>query len=339
MAHRGELTSTVTLPGPAFSALMPMYILLSAEGVITGHGPTIGKLLAGKGLGYSLFDIFEVRRPAGIATTADLLGHEGEKLRLCLRNVTRPITFRGIAVALADNAGILLNLSFGINVVEAASQYALTEGDFAPTDLAVEMMYLVESKATAMAALASLAARMEDDKVTAEAQALTDTLTGLGNRRALSLALGGIMRSQAPFAIMHIDLDFFKAVNDTLGHAAGDHVLRTVARILETETRQEDTVARIGGDEFVVVLPGVIDALRLKSTSARLIEQLSQPIEFAGEFCRISASIGISISTQYDLPTPEKMHADADVALYASKHAGRGQAQIYLPKDEDRRRA
>ncbi|MEO8244992.1 MAG: GGDEF domain-containing protein [bacterium] len=339
MAQQGRLTTDVTLPGAAFSKLMPMYVMLSAEGVIIGYGPTIGRLLSGRGLGTYLFDIFEVRRPAGVTSVAMLREHEAEKLHLVLRNTARPITFRGIAVALADNAGFLLNLSFGINVVDAASHYALTEADFAPTDLAVEMMYLVESNAAAMTALGNLAARMEDDKVTAEAQALTDTLTGLGNRRALTLVLEAIFRSKAPFAIMHIDLDFFKAVNDSLGHAAGDHVLQAVAQTLQRETRREDTVARVGGDEFIVILPGVTDVMRLKSTASRIIAELSEPHEYDGEACRISASIGIAISTTYQTPTADRMQADADEALYASKRAGRGQALVFHPDGDDRRRA
>ena len=165
------------------------------------------------------------------------------------------------------------------------------------------------------------------------------SLTGLRNRRALTMVLQGLMRSGMPLGLMHIDLDYFKSVNDTLGHAAGDHVLRFVAQVLQRETRAEDTVARVGGDEFVLVCPGMTEQRRLKAVARRIIEQLSQPIDFEGQTCKISASIGIAMSTQYDQPDPDQMHSDADEALYASKRAGRSQARVHMPPEGERRLA
>lgn len=328
------LTQTI-LPKAAMDRLMPLHVMLDADGTITGCGPTLAKLPGGQALiGQSLFAAFDLRRPAGLATMAALRAHEGEKLRLTLQG----LALRGLAQGLGDGAGMVLNLSFGIGVVDAVRAHSLTDGDFAPTDLAIEMMYLVEAKAAAMAALRGLAQRLEGDKQTAQAQALTDTLTGLRNRRALSLALDGLTRAQTSFALMHIDLDYFKSVNDNFGHAAGDHVLRVVAQILQGETRAEDTVARVGGDEFVVVFPDMTDTALLEGIARRIIDGLSQPIDFAGSDCRISASIGISLSTRYATPNPDRMQTDADEALYASKRAGRGQAQVFQP-DTDRRRA
>lgn len=320
--------------------LMPMYVMVADDGRIIGYGPTLTKLLQDQSLlGRSLFDAFDLRRPSGLRTMADLRAHEGEKLRLALRGAARSMAFRGIAVSLDDGGGMLLNLSFGISVVDAVRDRALTDRDFAPTDLAIEMMYLVEAKTAAMAALRELAQRLEDDKQVAQAQALTDTLTGLRNRRALSLALQELGRSQTGFALMHIDLDYFKSVNDTLGHAAGDHVLNVVASILRRETREEDTVARVGGDEFVVAFPDMTDIAPLEGVARRIISELSMPIDFEGHTCRISASIGIALSNTYDQPDTAKMQTDADEALYASKRAGRGQAQVFLPPDDSRRQA
>ena len=335
----------VALPFDALDRLMPLHLRLDADGTITGYGPTMAKLLGDQSLiGYGLFHAFDLRRPAGLVSMADLHAHAGEKLRLSPRGSGRFVSFRGLAVPLAaasgtERRGMVLNLSFGIGVIDAVRNHALTDGDFAPTDLAVELMYLVEAKAAAMGALRGLAQRLEGDKQTAEAQALTDTLTGLRNRRALSLALEGLVRGPSPFGLMHVDLDFFKAVNDTLGHAAGDHVLRFVAQVLEREVRAEDTVARVGGDEFVLVFPGMSDASWLEVVARRIIEQLSQPIEFEGQMCRFSASIGIAMSTQYEVPDPHRMQSDADAALYASKRAGRGRAQVFRPTGGDRRSA
>ena len=334
------LTQVAALPRAALDKLMPLHLLLAPDGRITGHGPTLAKLMDGPELlDRSLFDAFDLRRPAGIACMADLRAHAGEKLRLSLRGTSRPMAFRGLALALEGGSGVLINLSFGIGVIDAVRVHALTDGDFAPTDLAVEMMYLVEAKAAAMGALRGLAQRLEGDKQMAEAQALTDTLTGLRNRRALSQVLEGLTRGQSGFGLMHVDLDFFKAVNDTLGHAAGDHVLRHVARVLERETRAGDTVARVGGDEFVLVFPAMTEQVLLEVVARRIIEQLSQPVDFDGQPCRISASIGIAMSTQYAEPDAGRMQSDADEALYASKRAGRGRAQVSCPAGDDRRSA
>ena len=123
---------------------------------------------------------------------------------------------------------------------------------------------------------------------------------------------------------MHLDLDYFKDVNDTLGHAAGDAVLQNVARILVEETREADTVVRAGGDEFVLIFHRMTDRKRLARVAARLLNRLEQPVMFDGTPCRISGSIGIAVSNDYDGADIDRMQHDADRALYASKNGGRG---------------
>jgi len=335
MEPRHSLTFAA-LPLAALDKLMPLHVLLSPNGHILSYGPTLAKLLdegilekrIGRSLiGQLLFDAFELRRPSRLATMADLWTREGDKLHLALRHSVRPMVFRGAALRLDAGAGMLLNLSFGIGLADAVRNFTLTDSDFAPTDLAVEMMFLIEAKSAAMVELGNLTARLAGGKQQAEVQAATDALTGLRNRRALNMVLDGLTAEKIAYGMMHIDLDYFKAVNDTFGHAAGDTVLKFVARVLERETRRDDTVARIGGDEFVVVFPALTDGERLAQIARRIIDELSKPIEFNGQKCRISASIGIVTTLDYDDPTPEQLQADADEALYASKRAGRGQAQ------------
>lgn len=320
--------SRVALDAPALDLLMPMHLAIGPDGAIVGAGRTLQKAVAPEDLiGAPLFDLFEVRRPGGVETLQQLLAQAGARLFL-VRRAAPDTSLRGVAVPIAGG-GALLNLSFGISLAEAVSRYSLSDADFAPTDLAVEMLYLLEAKNAVMDELQSLNTRLDEARQKAEAQALTDTLTGLGNRRAMDARIARHIAGREGFGVMHIDLDLFKQVNDTHGHAAGDAVLAHVGRLLRDCCRQSDLVARIGGDEFVLVFGGLTDPERLLAIGQRIIGQLSQPIDWRGRDCRVSASIGINLSTRYPEPEAMRILRDADHALYAAKKAGRGRAVLF----------
>lgn len=308
--------------------LMPMHLALSARGHVVSHGPALGKVLGNASLiGRDVFSIFRFRRPGGIALIGDLIARRGQRLHL--HPVDCPDDgLRGLAVPMATG-GLLLNLSFGIDVIDGVRRHALTDADFAATDLTVELMYVMEAKSAVTHELRQLNVRLQGAKLVAEEQAMTDTLTGLRNRRAADMTLAALCEAEAEFSLVHMDLDYFKAVNDTLGHAAGDHVLKEVARVLAAETRASDTVARVGGDEFLIIMPGLVEPKGLFRLAQRIIAGVSEPMPFEGSVCRISASIGMTRSPLYRHLSPEAMMADADDALYASKRGGRAQAQLF----------
>jgi diguanylate cyclase (GGDEF)-like protein/PAS domain S-box-containing protein len=162
--------------------------------------------------------------------------------------------------------------------------------------------------------------------------ARTDALTGLANRMTFSdqlrQAFAAGQRGARAFAVLYLDLDRFKEVNDTLGHHAGDRLLQEVSRRLRDVTREVDIVARLGGDEFAIVQAGIDDSAAAGTLAEKLIEIVSAPYSVDGNDLRIGVSIGISL---YDgnVSSPDALLMQADQALYRAKHAGRGQYRFH----------
>jgi diguanylate cyclase (GGDEF)-like protein len=164
-------------------------------------------------------------------------------------------------------------------------------------------------------------------------QAAHDSLTGLPNRaeatRMMLAALSRARRSGNLLALIFIDLDGFKAINDSLGHPAGDQVLRAVAERLRSELRGGDTPARLGGDEFVALLEPVDSEASAISVAERLIATLSMPIPLAdGQKARLGASIGIAFNRHAGTDA-EQLLSEADVAVYRAKRRGRGRVEVF----------
>ncbi|MDO9417128.1 sensor domain-containing protein [Pararhizobium sp.] len=173
---------------------------------------------------------------------------------------------------------------------------------------------------------------LEAAKVSIEYNALHDHLTGLPNRRYMDQTLeqtaAECLVSGASVAILHIDLDRFKQINDTLGHQAGDSMLVHVAEVLSKNMRSGDFVARVGGDEFVFISTVAPDQTRkLAIIAGRIIEELRRPVEFNGHLCRFGASIGIAC----DGPNvdPKQLLINADIALYRAKSLGRNRYEFF----------
>ncbi len=318
--------------------LCPWYIVVDGNGCIHRAGKSVLKLTEGRPLvGTPLGDFLDLRRPKAVKGMDGLLANRGRKLHFVTR--AAPHTeLKGVIASLPDGAlpGVencaVLSLAFGISVMDAVNDYALSGTDFAVTDLTVEMLYLIEAKTAVMQELHHLNTRLESAKIEAEERALTDTLTGLGNRRALRIATTQLKTRGNGFAMMHIDLDHFKAVNDTFGHAAGDAVLLQVSDRLRAATRPEDTVVRQGGDEFTLLLPGVMEHSAVSTLAERLVHEIEKPVVFGDQDLHVSASIGISITCDIADADVEVMMEEADTALYVVKEQGRHGYRIYTPE-------
>ncbi len=162
--------------------------------------------------------------------------------------------------------------------------------------------------------------------------ALFDSLTGLSNRHAMDKRLASVLSAyraaKRSCALIMLDLDRFKAVNDTLGHPVGDALLKQVAERLRQVVDRSGEIGRLGGDEFQIMLPDIDDRGRLGELAAKIIEILSQPYALGENRCVIGASIGIAIAP-YDGVEPGELVRNADLALYAAKDGGRGQFRFY----------
>jgi len=152
-----------------------------------------------------------------------------------------------------------------------------------------------------------------------------DVLTRTANRRAFDETLALNCANGMGFALLLLDLDGFKAVNDRHGHAAGDEVLRQVADRLSQTVRSTDMLARLGGDEFGIILPAA-DAAAAAGVAKRAVASLCVPFAVCGATAVIGTSIGIKVTGPGAQPDPNHVQTDADEALYAAKAAGKGQA-------------
>jgi diguanylate cyclase (GGDEF)-like protein len=328
------LQATCSLTTAALSRLMPMHLLLDRDERVISLGPTLSKVLGNRDCAGARFsDLFDLRTPGATTSVAEMLDHAGDRIRLVVKSGSR-IGLRGHGMRVSGGEQVLINLSFGIDLITAVRDFALSDADFAATELAMELLYLAEANTAVTRELRGLNLRLEGARLAAEEEAMTDPLTGLRNRRAADLFLERLCNAGASFGLLHLDLDYFKAVNDTLGHAAGDLVLAEVGRILRDQIRAEDCAARIGGDEFVIILSGRTDPAVLLAVADRVIASISRPIDFEGSECRVSASVGIVRAVDMVNPDPGRILAAADRALYAAKHAGRSRA-VLLPAPLD----
>ncbi|MEU0249722.1 sensor domain-containing diguanylate cyclase [Streptomyces sp. NPDC006235] len=166
--------------------------------------------------------------------------------------------------------------------------------------------------------------------------AFHDALTGLPNRALFADRVAHALRKRttrtAPPTVLFMDLDGFKAVNDSAGHAVGDALLIHAARRIQASVRAEDTVARLGGDEFAALLEGEAGAhpARTQDVAERILSALTQPYQIAGKEALVSASIGMAVA----LPdvTPDELLHQADEAMYEAKRAGKGRIRTHLPQ-------
>ncbi|HEY0757671.1 MAG TPA: EAL domain-containing protein [Acidisarcina sp.] len=167
-----------------------------------------------------------------------------------------------------------------------------------------------------------------------ELASLHDSLTGLANRKLLLQELTRCIEERerglpGKFAVLFVDLDRFKIINDSLGHAYGDRLLVQAAARIRAAVRPQDILARLGGDEFVILLEHIYDIEAARELARRIISDLQQPLTLEGRVTYLNASIGIVLGT--DVATGDEMLRNADCAMYEAKAMGKGRARIFAP--------
>lgn len=238
----------------------------------------------------------------------------------------------GLLMSVLSIVAILV-LGQNIEVPYLYSQYLYV---FAPFLIAISIIYLYESKVTKKENLLHLKNRVQNQLIQEKEELLQhayyDNLTGLPNRvlfhDRLKQAIINTNRSDEDFAIFFIDLDSFKEINDKQGHNIGDSVLCTAANRFKNTLREKDTVARIGGDEFVCIIEEFTSCEAIETIAQKIIEKIKEPLFLYGEELHITCSIGISIYKK-DAQNEKTLLHHADTAMYKAKDSGKNNYQFY----------
>jgi len=208
-------------------------------------------------------------------------------------------------------------------------------GDIYPQWLSVKTIYGNDGKVSSYISVFADITETKNSERKLWQLAHHDPLSNLPNRLLLSARLEHAMqrahRTGASIALLFIDLDRFKNINDSLGHQVGDELLKAISHRLQTSVHEDDTVARLGGDEFVVLLEDIRDANTVRMIGNRLIERLSDPVTVRGKSLVVTASIGISLYPE-DAQDSETLLKHADAAMYKAKTLGRNRLAYYAPE-------
>jgi diguanylate cyclase (GGDEF)-like protein len=303
-------------------------------------GASYVSIVQAEGDGASLALRFGVGSNATFSGCSDA-AFEHKPLLLCTLTLGTPTVFRNrIADARVNRdhlrdmhgieAGICIPIPGRPRPFGLLTVYSDEDRTFAPYE--IDFLKAVADLAGAMILNAGTEAARKQAEETLQHLAYRDTLTDLPNRflfhDRLAQAIEQARRRNAGVAVMYVDLDRFKVVNDTLGHTIGDRLLQVVSRRLRDVLRADDTIARLGGDEFAVIVPEITRAEDAGSVGQKLIGALREPIVVEGHELHVTASAGISLFPS-DGTDVETLLKHADAALYRSKDTGRNTVQLF----------
>ncbi|MEA2314881.1 MAG: hypothetical protein QOI03_1573 [Solirubrobacteraceae bacterium] len=226
--------------------------------------------------------------------------------------------------------------ALAVPIVGATAPYGVLDvQSVQPCAFDLQDVYLLQGVANVIAL--AIERRRSEEQI--RHQGLHDMLTGLPNRNLfedrLTQALAAARRHRRTLAVLFLDIDGFKRVNDMLGHAGGDEMLREVAKRLDGCLRATDTLARFGGDEFAILLQEADGVMGARAVATRLLEALEAPVEAGERKLTVTASVGIALGGGYDSREPDELVRNADLAMYAAKEQGKARAELYAPEMYD----
>jgi diguanylate cyclase (GGDEF)-like protein/PAS domain S-box-containing protein len=284
-----------------------------------------------------VFDSVSLRFLQANKGALDNLGYSSEEIRQLKVTDIKPLMseqeFRELAQPLFDGTTAQL---------KCETLHQRKDGTTYPVEIRLQLSHS-EVPAVFLANVQDITLRKQaEERLTYLAN--FDALTGLANRRLfldrLQQALTNTVRAERMLAVMLLDLDGFKAVNDSLGHEAGDQLLSEIARRIEHNTRSSDTVARMGGDEFMVVLTNVHHVEDVQRSAEKIVAAVSEPVTLGGIAAQVTASLGIALYPLCDADDADALIKQADFAMYQAKQAGKNHYQFYaanLAQPESRR--
>ena len=319
-------------------------------------------------IGWMLFGTYELvrRRPVRIrderrilfflgligilASIASIAPHVPDMLRsilhTALRNGTAAVAFAAVSIAVwrarrrRRTGFTILSIAFGLYAIEHA-HYVLLGTVWSAPQSYVQYVGLAEFLLQSMLAIGMIACLLEDEREGAELAAeeiahlaYHDALTGLPNRPLfidrLIIALAQASRGRHQLAVLFLDLDRFKDINDSIGHSIGDALLKSLAERIQRCVRDGDTVARFGGDEFTLLIPRIEQIEEAAKIAQKIIETVKIPFVIQEHELFVTASIGVSVFPA-DGQDPETLVRNADTAMYRAKEQGRDSYRLYAP--------
>jgi diguanylate cyclase (GGDEF)-like protein len=325
-----------TMAPKTLDDLLPFAAIIAADGTIAHLGRSLRRVTRDVG-GRRFFEMFSVCAPRPLRRCTDPARLCGAKvvLEAAIDIGVDKVRLRASIAPADPSLGTYLVLtSLGAQLHTQLGPLGLNSTDFAHADPSIDMLYVLRTQGTLIDEMQGLADRLRIAKETAEAQAHTDQLTGLPNRRGLSVFAENLLAERERGAVatawlLHVDLDRFKQVNDTLGHAAGDAILKRVAGDLRAVLLPGDFAARIGGDEFVLVLRDVPDTASAVDRARDVISRVQLPLDFCGQAIQVGASVGVTRVEPASGQSVDGLLLEADLALYEVKRSGRGSVHVY----------
>lgn len=333
--HRYAEPPSITFSPEDLGRVLPFFLLLDSDGVVEAGGQALLKLLGQKNVvGRSVFDILDIVKPRRFDQNEALRDILGQRLRLELKGLENqaPSTLFGMAFPVRHNgkSNVLVAATPGVNARSFVEVNGLKISDFGPADGSADLLPLLAMQDDMLEDIKKKSARLTEARDAAERLANHDALTGLPNRRALMKTLS-VALNQAAVSVVHLDLDRFKELNDTYGHAAGDAALKHAATAMADVFGDRAVCARIGGDEFVAVMKNDASEDTLRHTSEALLAQISEPFVHENEHLTIGASIGLARAKPTDELTADDILHHSDLALYAVKRSERGHIVMCTP--------